>query len=91
MAFLDNIPINRDNLKEHKEHIRAVMTAHKEAGLYQKAEKCGFDKEEVKYLGLNVAVNGIRMDPGKLQAIANLKALEKLKEVQAFLGFPNIY
>jgi hypothetical protein len=32
-AFLDNIHIYSDNLKEHKEHIRAVITTMKEAGL----------------------------------------------------------
>ena len=56
-----------------------------------KAEKCEFHKEEVKYLGLIVGVNGIRMDPEKVQAVENWEAPEKLKEVQAFLGFANFY
>jgi hypothetical protein len=56
-----------------------------------KAEKCEFHKEEVKYLGLIVGVNGIRMDPEKVQAVENWEAPKKLKEVQAFLGFANFY
>jgi hypothetical protein len=67
------------------------MTSLEEAGLYPKAEKCKFHKEEVKYLGLIVGVNGIKMDPEKVQAIANWEAPEKLKEVQAVLGFANFY
>jgi hypothetical protein len=51
LAFLDYILIYRDNRKEYKEHVRAVMTSLKEAGLYLKAEKCKCHQEEVKYLG----------------------------------------
>src|ERR1700688_3235867 len=81
-AFLDDNLIYSDNLKEHKEHVRAVMTALKEAGFYLKAEKCDFHKEEIKYLGLIVGVNGIRIDSEKVQAVKNWEAPEKLKEVQ---------
>jgi hypothetical protein len=56
-----------------------------------KAEKCQFHKEEVKYLGLIVGVNGTRMDPETVQAVENWETPEKLKEVQAFLGFANFY
>jgi hypothetical protein len=91
ITFLDDIPIDSDNLKEPKECIPAVMTSLKEAGLYLKVEQCEFHKEAVKYLGLIVGVNGIRMDLEKVQAVENWEALEKLKEVQAFLGFANFY
>ena len=67
------------------------MTTLKEAGLYQKAEKCEFHQQEVKYLGLIVGVNGIRMDPEKVTAVKEWEAPSKLKEVQAFLGFANFY
>jgi hypothetical protein len=88
-AFLDDIIIYSDNLKEHKEHVRMAMTSLKEAGLYLKADKCEFHKEEVKYLGLIISINGIRVDPAKVQAVENLKVLGKPKVVQAFLGFAN--
>jgi hypothetical protein len=88
---LDDILIYSDNLKDHKEHVRAVITALKEAGLYLKAEKCDFHKEEVKYVGLIVGVNGIRTYPERVQAVDNWEAPEKHKEVQAFLGFANFY
>ena len=68
-VFLDNILIYSDNLKNHKEHVRAVITILKEVGLYLKAEKCEFHKEEVKYLELRVGVNGIKMDPEKVQVV----------------------
>jgi hypothetical protein len=90
-AFLDDIFILSDNLLEHKEYIRAVMTTMKEAGLYLKAEKCEFHQQEDNYLGLIVGVNGIRMDPEKVVAVKEWEAPGQLKEVQAFLGFANFY
>jgi hypothetical protein len=38
-AFLDDRLIFSDNLMEHKEHVRAIMTTQKEAGLYLKVQK----------------------------------------------------
>jgi hypothetical protein len=67
------------------------MTSLKQVGLYLNAEKCEFHEEGVIYLGLIVGVNGIRMDPDKVQAVKNWEVLGKLKEVQAFLGFANCY
>jgi hypothetical protein len=68
-AFLDHISIYSDNLMEHKEHVSAVMTTLKKAGLYLKAEKCEFHQQDVKYRGLIVRVNDIRMDPEKITAV----------------------
>jgi hypothetical protein len=67
------------------------MTSLKEAGLYLKAEKCKFHKEEVKYLRLIIGVNGIGMDLEKVQAVENWEAPEELNEVQAFLACANFY
>jgi hypothetical protein len=76
---------------EHKEHVRAVMMTLKEAGLYWKAEKCEFHQQEVKFLGLIVGVNSIRIDPERVTAVMEWEAPGKLKEVQVFLGFANFY
>jgi hypothetical protein len=91
MAFLDNILIYSNNLTEYKEHVRAVMTILKDTRLYLKVEKCKCHQEEVKFLGLIVGVNGIKMDTEKVAAVKEWKAPGKLKEVQAFLGFTNFY
>jgi hypothetical protein len=90
-AVLDNILIYINNSKAHKEHVRAVIQTLKEVGLYAKAGKCIFHQEEVKYLGLMVRVNRIQMDSEKVYAFKEREAPGKLKEVQAFLGFANVY
>jgi hypothetical protein len=90
-AFFDGILIHSDYLAEHKEHIRAVILTLKYAGVYLKVENCECHKQEVKYLGLIVEVNRVRMDLENVQTVEDWEALENLKEVQVFLGFDNFY
>ena len=42
-----------------------------ENDLYLKPEKCEFEKEEIKYLGVIVGKNHLQMSPKKLQGVAN--------------------
>jgi hypothetical protein len=50
-AYLDDILIYSDNLKDHRDHVLKVLEALSEAGLHLKPEKCEFHHQEVKYLG----------------------------------------
>jgi hypothetical protein len=90
-ASLDDILIYSDNQTEQKEHVKAVMTTLKDAGLTLKAEKCEFHQQEIKYLGPIIRVNGIRMDPEKVTAVMEWEAPEKLEQLQAYIGFANFY
>lgn len=47
--------------------------------------------EEVKYLGLFIGHNGIRMDPEKVKAILEWLSPCSVTEVRKFLGFANYY
>jgi hypothetical protein len=90
-AYLDDILIYSHTRSEHEEHLRLVLTALREAGLYAKLEKCEFFAEETTFLGLIVGANGIRMDPKKIETIVNWKTPTCLTDVQAFIGFGNFY
>jgi hypothetical protein len=90
-AYLDDILIYSDSLAEHKVHVRQVLRKLKEAGLYLKPEKCEFHVQEVKYLGLIITTEGVRMDPAKVTAVREWETPSNLKDVQAFLGFANFY
>ncbi|KAG5727419.1 hypothetical protein E4T56_gene11890 [Termitomyces sp. T112] len=46
---------------------------------------------EVKYLGVIVTPDSVRMDPTKVDAILNWPSPRNVKEVQSFLGFANFY
>jgi hypothetical protein len=96
---LHDILIYGDSIEEHEEHVKWIMECLLKAGLYLKPEKCEFQKETVKYLGLIISTNGISMDPDKIDTVRNWSRekktangrLNNLFEVQQFLGFCNYY
>lgn len=90
-AYLDDILIYSSSLKEHKKHVRQVLQRLGEFGLQADIAKCEFHVQEVKYLGLIVSTNGIRMDPSKISAVVDWPTPANVKDVQSFLGFANFY
>ena len=90
-AYLDDILIYSDSRKEHTGHVRAVLERLRTAGLQIDIEKCEFSVCEVKYLGLIVTTEGVRMDPEKVSAIVDWKTPSCQRDVQAFIGFANFY
>jgi hypothetical protein len=90
-AFIDDVLIYSDNLEDHKKHVRLVLETLREAGLYLDIDKCEFHKTEVKYLGLVISTDGVKMDPEKVSAILNWEAPKNVTDIRAFLGFANFY
>ena len=90
-AYLDDTLIYSDNLEEHKQHVKLILEAFEKAGLHLKPEKCEFHQKEVKYLGLIISTEGIKMDPEKITAVRDWESPRNLKDVRAFLGFANFY
>jgi hypothetical protein len=90
-AYLDDILIYSDTLEEHREHVRLVLEQLQKHGLHLKPEKCEFFRTEVKYLGLIIGREGIKMDPEKVRAVREWETPGKLFDVRSFLGFANFY
>jgi hypothetical protein len=90
-AYIDDILIYSNSLREHKKHVRLVLEALKEAGLQLDIDKSEFHKTEVTYLGYVISTEGVKMDPKKVQAIIDWEAPKNVKDVRAFLGFANFY
>jgi hypothetical protein len=90
-AYLDDTLIYSDNFEEHQQHVRLVLDAFAKAGLHLKPAKCEFHQQEVKYLGLIISMEGIKMDPKKIHAMEDWEPPSNLKDVRAFLGFANFY
>ena len=90
-AYLDNILIYSNSIKEHRRHISLVLQRLREFGLQADITKCEFYITAVKYLGLIVTTEEICMDPEKIQAIVEWQSPSCLKDLQAFLRFANFY
>jgi len=90
-AYLDDILIYSDTMEEHTRHVHRVLERLTDAGLDLKPEKCEFHKTEVKYLGLIIGADGIKMDLSKVETVKAWPPPENLRDVRAFLRFANFY
>jgi hypothetical protein len=59
--------------------------------LYLKLEKCGWEAQQVNYLGLILEKGVTHMDPAEIKGIANWPTPTSVKQVRSFLGFCNFY
>jgi hypothetical protein len=90
-TYLDDTLIYSDNFEEYQQYICLVLDAFAKVGLHLKPEKCEFHQQEVKYLGLILSMEGIKIDPKNIHAMQDWEPPSNLKDVRAFLGFANFY
>ena len=71
--------------------MKIVLQTLREKKLYAKLSKCAFWLKEVSFLGHIVSVEGIRVDPAKIEAVVNWKPPRSVTEVRSFLGLVGYY
>ena len=71
---------------EHDIIFRTVLERAKRYNDRFNRDKLQFKVEKIKYVGLQIAVDGIRPDPDKVSAIVNMATPTDEKAVQSFLG-----
>ena len=81
IIYMDDILIFLKDHDEHQERTWKILQCLQEHDLYLKAEKCKFDVQEVKFLGLIVKLNQLSMDPTKLAGIKDWPAPTNVKGV----------
>ena len=91
IVYMDDILIFSATKEGLRKTTPEVLRYLQDNDLYLKPEKCAFEQEQVKYLGLIITPDHIAMDPIKLAGIAEWLTLAKAKDVQKFLGFANFY
>ncbi len=84
-VYLDDILIFSQNKRHHSQHVRLVLQWLLENRLFAKLEKCEFHVRSVPFLGFILLPEGIRMDPGKVEAVANWPTPDSRKRVHVFL------
>ena len=85
-VYLDDIVIYSDTLTEHIDHVKAVIDILKKETLYLSLSKLHFLCQEMKILGRIVDVEGMRMDPSKVDSVLAWKAPTSKELLQGFLG-----
>jgi hypothetical protein len=80
------------SIKNYMSKVKKVLRRLHKAGLKLDIEKSEFAFSEVKYLGFIISAGeGIKVDPGKVEAIKKWEAPTTVKEVRSFIGFSNFY
>ena len=91
VVFIDDILLYSMDAQEHEQQLRIVMETLREKKLYAKLSKCDFWLKKVSFLGHIVSVEGIRVDPIKIEAVVNWKPPRNVTEVRSFLGLAGYY
>ena len=83
---MDDIIIWSQSLEEHEKHVRIILQALQEAGLYINRKKTNLFRYELSFLGHNISQDGIEADPSKVDKILNWPTPKNTKHIQQFLG-----
>ncbi|WVZ83320.1 hypothetical protein U9M48_030481 [Paspalum notatum var. saurae] len=71
VVFMDDTLVYSKNEQEHEEHLRIVLSRHREHKLYTKFSKCAFWLKEVAFLGHILSAKGVAVDPSKVEDVLN--------------------
>jgi ribonuclease HI len=86
VIYLDDITVFSRSDKEHCCHLRKIFSKCRRFGLSLNPKKYLFVMKEGKLLGHIVSVEGVRIDPSRVEAIQTLSLPRSRKEVHVFLG-----
>ena len=92
-AYLDDLLIlsTEKGFDKHLEKLEQVLTRLQEAGLKINAVKSFFARTNLEYLGYNISREGLRPSQKKVEAILQIKAPTKRKQLRRFIGMVNYY
>jgi hypothetical protein len=91
VVFIDDILFFSKSKKEHKEHLRSMLLQLHDHQLYAKFSKCEFLLSEVQFLSHVISLEGISVDPGKVQEVLDCKPSRTVHQVRSFLSLASYY
>jgi hypothetical protein len=86
VVFIEDILIYSKNQEDHVAYLKLVLEKLWEHKLYVKFSKCEFWLDNVSFLGYVISKEGIKVDPAKIEVVANWKQPETVTEIRSFLG-----
>ena len=69
--FIDDIFVYSKSIAEHEQHLRIVLQTLGDRKLYAKLKKYEFWLSSVAFLGHIISVDGVSIDPHKVETIVN--------------------
>ncbi len=91
LLYLDDIVVFSSSVAQHLMRLEVVLHRLEVEGLKARLRKCSFFQKEVKYLGHVISAEGVSTDPSKVEAVAQWRCPETVKDLRSFLGFASYY
>ena len=79
VVYIDDILIYSNTYEDHVKHVTEVLERLEKANLHTDIKKSNFHTDSVKFLGLIIGKDGLRMDPEKVTAIKDWQEPKSLK------------
>ena len=90
--YIDDILITTDgDFSDHMRDVGMVFDRLIESGFTVKPKKCYIGFREVPYLGYLVGVNGVRLDPAKIQGLLSISFESVIEDPAHFVGIMQHY
>jgi len=90
-VFVDDLNIHSGNWEEHLQHLEMVLCRLRGVNLKLNLNKCCFPAKSITFLGHVVSGDGIRPDPGKIDAVLHFPQPRTVTNVRSFLGLTGYY
>ncbi len=91
LAYIDDLLVYSLGFTRHLSDLRQVFERIRKAKLRIHPKKGQFAAREVKYVGHVLSRQGVRIDPGKAAAIAQMSTPKSVHDVRVFLGCTNFF
>ncbi|GKF58404.1 putative reverse transcriptase domain-containing protein [Tanacetum coccineum] len=91
IVFIDNILIYSKNKQEHGEHLKLILEFLKKEHLYAKFSKCEYWIPKLQFTGYVIDIQGIHVDPAKIESIKDWASPKTATEIRQFLGLAGYY
>ena len=89
--LLDDVIIGSNGFGAHIDDLKKVFDRLQQHHLAIKLSKCKFFRKKLIYLGHEISKDGVRPDPEKVTAIAQMKPPMNIHGLRRFLGLTSYY